>query len=114
MSDLKVESTTKLTKTGKTPKKSSSNLPKNADGTLKGGPGRPPGSLDKKTLLNAKDTLANKGINPTEQILLLIPTLKPAEQLQAWALLLKYTQPTPQSESNSDLPAIQITYKSVE
>lgn len=56
--------------------------------------GRPKGSKDIKTLLKAEVVLAEKGINPTEEILKLIPQLETAQQkIEAWQFLLKYCQP---------------------
>lgn len=55
--------------------------------------GRPKGSKDLKTLLKCEFVLANKNINPTEEILKLIPQLDPQQQMEAWQFLLKYCQP---------------------
>jgi hypothetical protein len=55
--------------------------------------GRPVGSKDIKTLLKCEFVLAAKGINPTDEILKLIPQLEPKDQLEAWQFLLKYCQP---------------------
>lgn len=61
--------------------------------------GRKKGSKDIKTLLRCEVVLANNNLNPTEEILKLIPKLDPKDQLAAWQFLLKYTQP-PLSPTN--------------
>lgn len=60
--------------------------------------GRKPGSKNKKTVLRVKEILAESGINPTEEILKLIPILEPEEQLKAWGLLLSYCEVKPRED----------------
>jgi hypothetical protein len=59
------------------------------------GSGRKKGSKNKKTIARVADKLADKSLDPTEEILKIIPTLEPKDQVNAWLDLLSYTQPKP-------------------
>ncbi|HEY8270749.1 MAG TPA: hypothetical protein VIG33_07650 [Pseudobdellovibrionaceae bacterium] len=61
------------------------------------GSGRKPGTPNKKSLLRVEEVLAEKNVNPTEEILAIIPSLDPNEQVRAWGMLLSYIQPKPAS-----------------
>jgi hypothetical protein len=54
--------------------------------------GRKKGTPNKATLLKVEEVLAQKGINPVEEILALIPDLPPVAQAKTWLELLQYTQ----------------------
>lgn len=54
--------------------------------------GRKKGSKDIKTLLRAKAILSNLGINPVEEMLKVIPTMKPDSQFEAWKFLQSYCE----------------------
>jgi hypothetical protein len=57
--------------------------------------GRKPGSKNKKTILRVEEVLSENEVNPTEEILAIIPILDPNEQLKAWGMLLAYIQGKP-------------------
>ena len=57
--------------------------------------GRPLGSKTKSKLLRVEDLLSEKGINPVEEMLALIPSLEPRDQIKVWQDLLSYTQAKP-------------------
>lgn len=57
--------------------------------------GRKSGTRNKKTILNVVEVLNNRNINPTEEILKLLPALDPHTQMKAWMSLLSYTQGKP-------------------
>lgn len=57
--------------------------------------GRKQGSKNKKRVPEFAEYLANKDINPIEQVLNLIPSLEPVEQVKAWMDLASYCQPKP-------------------
>lgn len=63
--------------------------------------GRKKGSLNKKTILSVDQILADKDINPTEEILKLIPTLSDGGKIQAWFELLSYTQAKPKPSEDT-------------
>ena len=44
------------------------------------------------------DVLIEKGLNPTKELLLLIPELEPIEQAKIWMFLITYTQSRPPVE----------------
>jgi len=67
------------------------------------GRGRPKGKTVKQ-LAKVDEVLANAGINITQRILDLIPELEPKMKLEAYALLLKYSQP---SFGNAQLVVVQ-------
>lgn len=49
------------------------------------------GTKHKKTLLRVDAYLSDKGIHPVEEILKLMPSLTPADQLRAWQDIMRYT-----------------------
>lgn len=53
------------------------------------------GRVHKFKIADVHHVLAQNNINPTEEILKLIPMLDFSEQIKAWFLLLSYTQPKP-------------------
>jgi hypothetical protein len=57
--------------------------------------GRPVGSPNKSKLLRVEDLLAEKDINPIEEILKLIPTLEPRDQVKTWLDIQGYVQAKP-------------------
>ena len=57
------------------------------------GAGRPKGSKNKKRVPLVSEYLGSKGINPTNEILKLIPSLDADQKLNAWKTLLSHTQP---------------------
>lgn len=64
--------------------------------------GRRKGTPNKKTVLRVSDVLAEKGINPTEKILELLPKLKESEQIHVWFELLSYLEPKPAPEKKDE------------
>lgn len=63
--------------------------------------GRRIGTPNKKSILRVSEVLIAKEVNPTEEILKLIPLLEPEDQLKAWGLLLSYTETKPR-ENDED------------
>lgn len=59
--------------------------------------GRKPGSVNKKRIPKVADYLAEKNINPVDEILALIPELKPWEQPKVWLELLSYCEAKPKA-----------------
>lgn len=57
--------------------------------------GRKPGSKNKKKIFNTSEILANKDINPTEEILKLIPEMNVREKVEAWKYLHSFTEAKP-------------------
>lgn len=78
------------------------------DGTP--GPGRPKNSKNKRSLKKIEEVLLSNDIEPIEKLLTLIPSLDPKDQLNAWALIFKYTYAPPIQRSVDDNQTIQITY----
>lgn len=66
------------------------------------GAGRKKGSLNVVKVLKVKDVLIKRGINPTDELIDMIPTLKPEDQLKAWTLLIEYTQNKPKEDAEKD------------
>lgn len=65
------------------------NLPKNEDGSVKGGPGRPLGSVNKNTeLLNAMYELGNKPENKTK-LLEYMQSIMDSDPDRYWEIYLK-------------------------
>ncbi len=64
--------------------------------------GRKLGQKNRKTILKAKDVLFDKSINPVEEILKLMPELKPSERLDAWKFLMNYIEPKVKEQSNDE------------
>lgn len=58
-------------------------------------PGRPAGAPNKSKLLRVEDLLAEKNQNPIEEILKLLPTLDPRDQVKTWLDIQSYVQPKP-------------------
>lgn len=52
------------------------------------------------------DVLVMKGLNPTEELLKLVPELEPAEQAKIWMFLITYTQARPATEELKTVSAI--------
>lgn len=67
------------------------------------GSGRQKGTPNKKTVMKTAEVLADRDLNPTVEILKIIEELTtPSAKLQAWELLLSYTQAKPKDiEPNS-------------
>lgn len=59
--------------------------------------GRKPGVANKKKILKANEVLSNKDINPTEEILKLIPDLNARDQVETWKFLLSFLEAKPKS-----------------
>lgn len=59
-------------------------LPKSKSG------GKQKGTLNKKTVFSVASLLVDKNIDPIEEIMKLLPDLRPHEQLRAWLELLQY------------------------
>jgi len=57
-----------------------------------GNPGRPKGSKNKKKVLRVEDVLVAKEKNPVEEIIAMMPQLKPIEQVETWMKLIPYYQ----------------------
>ena len=55
--------------------------------------GRKPGSKNKKTIIGAYDVLANRDKNPVEEILNIVDSLPPWDQINAWFKLLEWIEP---------------------
>lgn len=66
------------------------------------GSGRKPGSKNKKRVAKVADLLAEKDINPVDQILNLIPSLDEEGQVNAWLDLLAYCQAKPKVDDSFD------------
>lgn len=59
------------------------------------GSGRKPGVRNKAAVIKVDEVLAKNRKHPVEEILLLIPELKPHEAVKAWLELLSYMQSKP-------------------
>lgn len=77
----------------------------------KGNPGRPKGSKNKKRVLRVEATLVEKGINPIEEILKLLPELEAEERAEVLLKLVPYYQAPlkvneedPDDEDLEDMP----------
>ena len=57
------------------------------------GAGRTKGVQNRKKIAKVAELLAEKCLNPTEEILRLMPELAPKDQVIAWLDLLSYCQP---------------------
>jgi hypothetical protein len=68
------------------------------------GMGKPPGSGRKKgtpnktKLLRVADFLAEKSLNPVDEIMALMPDMRPEAQAKVWLELLSYCQAKPKEE----------------
>lgn len=71
------------------------------------GPGRPKGTKNKKTLKQAAEVLAERGLNPIEEIIKLIESgnLKNYEVLDAWKYLQSYCEGKPMAKAPE--PAVE-------
>ena len=58
-------------------------------------PGRKPGSKNKASIKRVSEILAEQNINPVDEILKLLPQVKPETAIKTWETLLAYTQPKP-------------------
>lgn len=63
--------------------------------------GRKAGSPNKKRVAKVSDYLAEKDINPTAEILKLIPHMDYPDAAKAWLDLLSYTQAKPKEETET-------------
>lgn len=68
--------------------------------------GRKKGSKNKLNYKKVIDVLLEKGLNPTEEILKLIPELEISEQVKTWLFLLTYTQARPPVEDVKTVNAL--------
>ena len=66
------------------------------------GSGRKPGMKNKKRVSKAVELLVELDLNPTTEILKIIPTLEPMEQVEIWLELLSYCESKPKSEPETD------------
>lgn len=66
--------------------------------------GRKKGSLNKKTLLSSAVVLANRGINPTDKLIELIPSLEPKERAAVWKFLAALSEPKKSVADSLDSP----------
>ena len=57
--------------------------------------GRKPGSKNKVSIKRVAEILAEQNINPVDEILKLLPQVKPETAIKTWETLLAYTQPKP-------------------
>lgn len=73
--------------------------------------GRPKGAKNKMHLVSAACILAEKNIHPVNEILNLIPTLEPKDQLAAWTILLRYSVRPPEPKPEGEGQVLEITYK---
>lgn len=64
--------------------------------------GRKPGSRNKKTIVKASVILAEREINPTDEILKLIPQLNPKDQVATWQYLHSYLESKPKQIELND------------
>ena len=65
--------------------------------------GRKKGSKNKKKIAKVADYLSERDINPVEEILNLLPDMKPADQAAMWLDLLSYCEVKPkENEADSD------------
>ena len=62
------------------------------------GKGRPKGVRNRISLQKVDEYLAERGINPIEEILKLLPMLDPREQVKVWGGLLPYLYRKPTEE----------------
>lgn len=71
------------------------------------GSGRTKGTLNKASILRVQDVLAQKGLNPVEEVLKLMPKLAEAQRVKAWLELLSYCQAKPRDpgDGEGELPA---------
>lgn len=82
-----------------------SKVPKQFRGGWKSGP-KPPGRPVRFKIENVHHVLSRHGLNPTEEILKLIPLLDFKDQVQAWFWLLAYTQPKPKPIEEKTIDAV--------
>ena len=75
------------------------------------GCGRPKGSKSRFNIKSVSNTLGEKGINPTEEILKIIPQLDYPEQLRAWFFLLTYTQARPMIDETPPARTMELSEK---
>jgi hypothetical protein len=68
--------------------------------------GRPPGRPNKFRLEDVARVLGRAELNPTEEILKLIPLLEPRDQAKTWFWLLAYTQPRPAAIEMKTIEAV--------
>lgn len=61
--------------------------------------GRKKGSLNKKKVARVSDYLADNNLNPTAEIVKLIPSMSEQEQIATWFELLSYSQAKPKPET---------------
>lgn len=60
--------------------------------------GRKKGVPNKTKLIRVADLLAQKAINPVEEIMALMPDMRPEAQAKVWLELLSYCQAKPKEE----------------
>lgn len=66
------------------------------------GSGRKKGVPNKTRLIRVADLLAEKAINPVEEIMALMPDMRPEAQAKVWLELLSYCQAKPKEEAVDD------------
>lgn len=66
------------------------------------GAGRQPGSPNKKSLLKADQVLAMHDLNPTAELLKLIPGMDLEQKIRVWCFLVTYSQAKPTEAKEDD------------
>lgn len=64
--------------------------------------GRKPGSPNKRTILKVEDVLALHDLNPTNELLKLIPMMDLEQKVRTLCFLITYSQPKPTEQAPAD------------
>ncbi len=68
--------------------------------------GRKSGTFNKMPFHKVVDVLIARGLNPTEELLKVVPVLEPEDQAKIWMFLITYTQARPPSEEIKTISAM--------